>query len=102
MPAQSTPYGGQTTGPADDFKEKAAGQLDKFAERTTDKLRSVADQAEHFAGRVAEQGRGVGNNVQEVAGNLKGAVYQSVKQQPMATLAMAAVLGFVLGAVWKS
>jgi ElaB/YqjD/DUF883 family membrane-anchored ribosome-binding protein len=40
--------------------------------------------------------------VQEVAGNLKGAVDRSVKDQPMATLAMAAVVGFVLGALWKS
>ena len=40
--------------------------------------------------------------VQEVAGNFKGAVDKSVKDQPMATLAVAAVLGFVLGALWKS
>ena len=38
----------------------------------------------------------------EVAGNLKGAVDKSVKDQPMATLAVAAALGFVLGALWKS
>lgn len=51
---------------------------------------------------MAEQGREVGDKVQEVAGNLKGAVDKSVKDQPMATLAIAAVLGFVLGAIWKS
>jgi ElaB/YqjD/DUF883 family membrane-anchored ribosome-binding protein len=102
MPAQSTRYGGQTAGSADDFKEKATDQLDKIAERTTDKLRDVADQAGHFANRVADQGREVGDKVQEVAGNLKGAVDKSIKDQPMATLAMAAVLGFVLGALWKS
>ena len=38
----------------------------------------------------------------EVAGNLKGAVDRSVKDQPMATLAVAAAVGFVLGALWKS
>jgi ElaB/YqjD/DUF883 family membrane-anchored ribosome-binding protein len=38
----------------------------------------------------------------EVAGNLKGAVDKSVKDQPMATLALAAVVGFVLGAIWKA
>ena len=38
----------------------------------------------------------------EVAGNLKGAVAKSVKDQPMATLAVAAAVGFVLGALWKS
>jgi ElaB/YqjD/DUF883 family membrane-anchored ribosome-binding protein len=38
----------------------------------------------------------------EVAGNIKGAVDKSVKDQPMATLAAAAAVGFVLGALWKS
>ena len=40
--------------------------------------------------------------MQEVAGNFKGAVDRRSKDQPMATLAMAAVVGFVLGALWKS
>jgi ElaB/YqjD/DUF883 family membrane-anchored ribosome-binding protein len=102
MPAQTTPYGSQTTGPDQDLKHKATDQFEKIADKATDKFRDVADQAEHFAGRVAEQGREVGDKVQEVAGNLKGAVDKSVKDQPMATLAMAAVLGFVLGAIWKS
>jgi ElaB/YqjD/DUF883 family membrane-anchored ribosome-binding protein len=102
MPAQSTPYRGQATGSVNDLKEKATDQFEKIADKATDKFRDVADQAEHFAGRVAEQGREVGDKVQEVAGNLKGAVDKSVKDQPMATLAMATVLGFVLGAIWKS
>jgi ElaB/YqjD/DUF883 family membrane-anchored ribosome-binding protein len=38
----------------------------------------------------------------EVAGNLKSAVDKSVKDQPIVTLAMAAAVGFVLGALWKS
>jgi ElaB/YqjD/DUF883 family membrane-anchored ribosome-binding protein len=33
---------------------------------------------------------------------LKKAVDKSVKDQPMVTLGMAAALGFVLGALWKS
>jgi ElaB/YqjD/DUF883 family membrane-anchored ribosome-binding protein len=102
MPAQSTPYRGQATGSANDLKEKATDQFEKIADKATDTFRNVADQAEHFAGRVADQGREVGDKVQEVAGNLKGAVDKSVKDQPMATLAMAAVAGFVLGALWKS
>ena len=51
---------------------------------------------------MAEQGREAGQQVQEVAGNIKGAVDKSVKDQPMATLAVAAMVGFVLGALWKS
>jgi ElaB/YqjD/DUF883 family membrane-anchored ribosome-binding protein len=102
MPAPTTPYRGQTTGSAQDLKEKATDQFGNIADKATDKFRDVADQAEHFASRVAEHGREVGGNVQEVAGNLKSAVDKSVMNQPMATLAMAAIVGFVLGALWKS
>jgi ElaB/YqjD/DUF883 family membrane-anchored ribosome-binding protein len=85
-----------------DVKEKAAGQFDRMADKAKDQFRSVADQAEDVAQRVADQGREASERVQEVAGNFKGAVDRSVKEQPMATLAMAAVVGFVLGALWKS
>ena len=78
------------------------GEFEKLADKATDQFKSVADKAEHVASRVAEQGREAGERMQEVAGNLKGAVDRSVKDQPMATLAMAAVVGFVLGALWKS
>ena len=77
--------------PVSDLKDKA-----------TDQFKRVADQAEDVATRVAEHGREAGERVQEVAGNIKGAVDKSVKDQPMATLAMVAVVGFVLGALWKS
>ena len=102
MPAESNAYRGQPTGSAQDLKDKATDQFEKIVDKAADKFRYVADQAEHLAGRVAEQGREAGEKVQEVAGNIKGAVDKSVKDQPMATLAMAAVVGFVLGALWKS
>jgi ElaB/YqjD/DUF883 family membrane-anchored ribosome-binding protein len=102
MTAQSPPYGGQSTGSPQELKSKATDQFEKIADKATDKFREVAGQAEDFAGRVAGQGREVADRVQEVAGNVKGAVDKSVKDQPMATLAVAAVLGFVLGALWKS
>jgi len=92
----------QTRETTHEAKEKATGQFDRMADKAKDQFRSVADQAENVANRVAEQGRDVGERVQEVAGNFKGAVDRSVKDQPMATLAMAAVAGFVLGALWKS
>jgi ElaB/YqjD/DUF883 family membrane-anchored ribosome-binding protein len=84
------------------MKEKATDQFERMADKATDQFKSMADQAENAAHRVAEQGREVGERVQQVAGNFKGAVDRSVKDQPMATLAMAAVVGFVLGALWKS
>lgn len=102
MSAQSTPYRGRPTDTDQDLKEEATEQLGKVGDKATDAIRGVTDQAEDIASRVAEQGREVGDKVQEVAGNIKGAVDKSVKDQPMATLAVAAALGFVLGALWKS
>jgi ElaB/YqjD/DUF883 family membrane-anchored ribosome-binding protein len=97
--AQGSGYSGSTT---HDIKEKATGQFEKMADKASDNFRHMANQAEDAANRMVEQGREVGEKVQEVAGNFKGAVDRSVKDQPMATLAMAAVVGFVLGALWKS
>jgi ElaB/YqjD/DUF883 family membrane-anchored ribosome-binding protein len=73
-----------------------------MADKATDNFKNMANQAEDVANRMVDQGREVGERMQEVAGNFKGAVDRSVKDQPMATLAMAAVVGFVLGALWKS
>jgi ElaB/YqjD/DUF883 family membrane-anchored ribosome-binding protein len=82
---------GRPSDPMSDLKEKATDQFGK-----------AADQAERIANRVAEQGRDAGDRMQEVAGNFRGALDKSISEQPMATLAIAAVLGFVLGALWKS
>ena len=97
--AQSTNYSGSTT---HDIKEKATNQFERMADKATDNFRTMAGQAEDAANRMVEHGREVGDRMQEVAGNFEGAVDRSVKDQPMATLAMAAVVGFVLGALWKS
>ena len=96
--AQGT-YSGSTTR---DMKDKPTGQFDRMADKATEQFKSVAEGAESVANRVLEQGREAGEGVQEVAGNIKGAVDRSVKDQPMATLAVAALIGFVLGAIWKS
>jgi len=81
---------------------RASDRISDLKDKATDQIGRVADQAEAVASRVADQGREAGESVQEVAGNLKGAIDKSVKDQPMATLAVAAAAGFVLGALWKS
>ena len=83
------PYGRTDT--ISDLKDKA-----------TDQIKRVADTAESVGHRVADQGRQAAEGVQDVAGNLKGALDKSIKDQPMATLAVAAMVGFVLGAIWKT
>jgi ElaB/YqjD/DUF883 family membrane-anchored ribosome-binding protein len=97
---QTPQYGGERT--TSELKDKATDQIGKFVEKATDTAQNAARQVEDFAGRAAEQGREAGERIQEVAGNVKGAVDKSIKNQPMTTLAVAAVLGFVLGALWKS
>jgi ElaB/YqjD/DUF883 family membrane-anchored ribosome-binding protein len=84
-------YGGRS-----DLADKASEMKDK----ATDQLKNVAERAEGLANDAIEHLRETGAG--EVAGNLKGAVDKSVKEQPMATLALAAAVGFVLGALWKS
>jgi ElaB/YqjD/DUF883 family membrane-anchored ribosome-binding protein len=96
--AQSTQYGERDPS---SLKERATEGLEHMADKATDQFRTLADQAEGVAGRAAERGREAGERVQEVAGNFRGAVDKSVKEQPMATLALAAIAGFVLGALWK-
>lgn len=76
---------------AKDFAEKAAD----FAERTSEEVQRVANSA-------ASQTREATEQFQDVAQNFKSAVDKSVNDQPLTTLAIAAGLGFVIGALWKS
>jgi ElaB/YqjD/DUF883 family membrane-anchored ribosome-binding protein len=76
--------------------------MSDLKDKATDQIRRAADQAQDTAARFADQGREAGERMQEVAGNFKGAVDKSLRDQPMATLATAALVGFVLGALWKS
>jgi ElaB/YqjD/DUF883 family membrane-anchored ribosome-binding protein len=98
--AQTPQYGGDRT--TSEVKDKATDQVGRVIDKATDKAQGVARQVEDFAGKAVEQGREAGERIQEVAGNVKGAVDKSIKDQPMTTLVAAAVVGFVLGALWKS
>jgi ElaB/YqjD/DUF883 family membrane-anchored ribosome-binding protein len=90
---QSSQYGSRS-----DLSDKASDLKDK----ATDQFKKTADRVEGVASGAADQMREAGDRAGEVAGNFKSAVDKSVKDQPMATLAMAAAVGFVLGAIWKS
>jgi ElaB/YqjD/DUF883 family membrane-anchored ribosome-binding protein len=77
-----------------------ADKASEMKGQASDQLKKVTERAEGLASDAIEHLRETGAG--EVAGNLKGAVDKSVKEQPMATLALAAAVGFVLGALWKS
>jgi len=67
-----------------------------------DQIEKASAQAGRLTASVADQAREAGEKVQEVASTVDAGVRQSLKDQPMAVLAAAAALGFVLGALWKS
>lgn len=93
----------------DDVETAARSAANTVADKASDlaakagnKVEKALEGAESAVNSVAETGRDASQRVTEVAGNLKTAVDRSVKDQPMATLAVAAAMGFVVGALWKS
>lgn len=80
----------------------SSSKVDNMADKAAGAVKDLAGQAQDVATRVADQGREATEGVQKVAGNIKGAIDKSVSDQPMASLAVAAMVGFVLGAIWKS
>jgi ElaB/YqjD/DUF883 family membrane-anchored ribosome-binding protein len=70
-------------------------------EGAEDRVRDFADKAQDMATDAAEQARIYAEKAQEAAKNFKPFVEKSMKEQPMSTLAAAAVIGFALGALWK-
>ena len=76
-------------------------RLSEMADTATDKVKDVAESAQDMAGKVADQAREYGEQAQDAVKQVKPFVEKSLKEQPMATLAGVAVLGFVLGALWK-
>jgi ElaB/YqjD/DUF883 family membrane-anchored ribosome-binding protein len=95
----------QRSGYANDYSKNTADpgkdRLREMADSATDRVKDVAQGAEEIAVKVAEQAREYGEKAQEAVNNFKPYVEKSMKEQPMATLGVAAVIGFVLGALWK-
>jgi ElaB/YqjD/DUF883 family membrane-anchored ribosome-binding protein len=59
------------------------------------RARQTIDAASEAAGDAKQQ-------VEDMAGSVKGAIDKSVKDQPLTTLLIAGAVGFVVGALWKS
>ena len=93
-----------TDDPLDYGKGSAAGAKDRLrdmAGTATDKLKEAGENAQAMTGKVTEQAREYGEKAQAAAKEVKPFVEKSLKEQPMATLAGVAGIGFVLGALWK-
>jgi ElaB/YqjD/DUF883 family membrane-anchored ribosome-binding protein len=80
----------------------ARNSAEDLANKASDQIDRVVSSVEQTARSIADQGRQAGEQVGVVADNFKSAVDKSVKDQPLTTLAVAAAVGFVIGALWKS
>ena len=80
---------------------KAGDRVQNAADAAADKAADVAANAQELAGNVMDQAREYTEQAQEAAKNFKPFVEKSMKEQPMATLAVAALIGAALGALWK-
>jgi len=84
-------------GSADAGKDR----LREMADAASDKMKNVTQSAEEIAVKATAQAREYGEKAHEAVKNFKPYVDKSMKEQPMATLGVVAVIGFVLGALWK-
>jgi ElaB/YqjD/DUF883 family membrane-anchored ribosome-binding protein len=75
-------------------------QQESFKDQAAEQCRTAAERAQDLAGAAAERLRD--SSAGEVAGNFRGALDRSLRDQPITTVAMAVAFGFVLGALWRS
>jgi ElaB/YqjD/DUF883 family membrane-anchored ribosome-binding protein len=68
----------------------------------TSEAKSAVDSAADRIQGIADQAMRQVFDLGEVSGKVKKAVDSSLRSQPYATLGIAAALGFIVGAVWKS
>jgi ElaB/YqjD/DUF883 family membrane-anchored ribosome-binding protein len=72
-----------------------------MADKVADQFRNAADDAQQKLSQATEQARHYAEQAQDAAKQFKPFVEKSLKERPMATLAGFALVGFVLGALWK-
>ena len=85
-----------------DYQSTTTGSSSEIKDRLSDAADKAMGQVERMAQSATDQAGAVSENMRVVANNMDTAVRNSIREQPMTTLAIAAALGFVLGAIWKS
>ena len=88
-----------------DFSRTTSHVVDsavEMAEKAGATFETAKARTAEAASDAVEKGRAASQQLEAVAGNFKGAIDKSVKDQPMAMLAAVAAVGFVLGALWRS
>lgn len=84
-----------STNHTDDILQNTMAEMEKTA-------RHAMRGAEQTAEDIARMGQHAADNVQDVAGEMSTALEESVRRNPLTTLGMVAVTGFIIGALWKS
>ena len=93
-----------------DSPSTAANNAGRAAEKAVDSAisglestaRSAAASVEKAADAMSRQGREAAEGLSDVATNFADAFEESLRNRPMSTVAMVGVVGFILGALWKS
>ena len=98
MTQQSAEYPLDYSTPVD---RSASDRVQNAADAVAAKAADVTADAQELANKVVDQARVYTDQAQEAAKNFKPFVEKSMKEQPMATLAAAALIGAALGALWK-
>ena len=94
----------------DDELARIAGRQDQLIGKLQERYGYTSDRARGEVERWAKQLDGFGRHmpaenaagVLQVVANLSSAVHKSLEDHPRETLAVAATVGFVLGALWRS
>jgi ElaB/YqjD/DUF883 family membrane-anchored ribosome-binding protein len=71
------------------------------AETAKDRVKGAAARTQEYAEKITEQLSEYGEKAQDAARNFQPFIKNSMKERPMATLAVASLIGFALGALWK-
>lgn len=78
--------------------DKASRSGSTLAERAYE---TASDKVGNVVGAGVDKVRDEAEGVVRVADDLRASVRRSLREQPMTTLAIAAAVGFILGAIWK-
>lgn len=91
--------------PPSEARAAANDLVDRVADvgmRAADSVGRAAARVEDTREEILAQGAQLSANVQKVGKNFSKALDKSISDQPMTTLGLAVVTGFVLGALWKA
>ncbi len=81
---------------------RASTMADQIGQRVSSAADRVSDKFAGLPATAQEKGRAVADSTKEVAGNMRDALTDSARAQPITTITLALGAGFLLGAIWKA